>query len=408
MTKASDALGGRGWAVWLAWLVLGVFSILVALTASARYPVSELEQQVSILPAGAPSGLYLERVLVQPLMRWDALFHFPRIVREGYVTDAPTLAFYPLYPLSARVLHLAGVATSWSLLLVSWAATLGYLLVFRRLAALDQSAEDATWATILLLVFPMSIMLYLPYMESLFLLLAAAALYFARRRAWLRAGVAGMLATLTKQPGVLLIIPLAIEAWTQRDENSGSHRESARRWLAIGLIPLAMAAWTLFRVVALETHFTLAGSLPELVLKLVVSSSAEDMVLTRAFTWPWLIIAEAIGKATSTPVVRLNVLFNLGGYVLMLVLFLLAWRSLRPAHRAYAGAVLLLTLLDYTYSQNAVPLPSMFRHAYLAFPVLLALPQIVRTRAARILWATISLVVFLLLMYAYVMKAWIV
>ena len=131
-------------------------------------------------------------------------------------------------------------------------------------------------------------------------------------------------------------------------------------------------------------------------------------MLSRPFAWPWQIIEEAIDLAIKLPFVRLNVLFNLGGYVAVVQLLAGTWRFLRPAYRAYALAVLVLSLLDYSMSVNAVPFPSLFRHAYLAIPVFIGVPRLVRGRFARVIYASLCLVGFLVLLYGYVMKAWIV
>ena len=392
----------------LSWLGLGLLSFPVVLAASARYPVSVLEQQIPILPPRPLSGDYQERTLVDPLFRWDAMYHFPRIVAQGYVPGAATLAFYPLFPLSARVLHMVGMNPYVSLLLVAWIGTLAYLLVFHRLVGLDLPGEDADWAVSLLMVFPMSMILYVPYMESLFLFFAAAALLFARLRLWLVAGLAEMLAALTKQPGILLAIPLAIELLADSSKHRRGLWQTMGSWFSIALIPLAFVSWTIFRVLTFEPTFTFHANLAPTILELLVSSSAGEMVLSRPFAWPWQIIGEAIDLAIKLPFVRLNVLFNLGGYVAVVLLLAGTWRFLRPAYRAYALAVLVLSLLDYSMSVNAVPFPSLFRHAYLAIPVFIGVPRLVRGRFARVIYASLCLVGFLVLLYGYVMKAWIV
>jgi hypothetical protein len=55
-------LAGAGLTVLLLRVVLGLW----ALPTSAAYPDSLLERQVGLLPADAPFGLWLQRVIVMP------------------------------------------------------------------------------------------------------------------------------------------------------------------------------------------------------------------------------------------------------------------------------------------------------------------------------------------------------
>lgn len=392
----------------LLWLTMVAIATTVVIDASVRYRISGLEQQIPAWPAQPGSAAYLKRILVEPFFRWDALYHFLRIETLGYQANSAVLAFYPVYPMLARAGYLAGLDPAVSLLLVSWIFGIGYLFVFRRLASLDSSAREATWATLLLLVFPMSLMLFVPYMESLVLFLAAAALYFARLKWWWAAGLAAMLATLTKQPGIFLVIPLAYELAAEGLPRGRTFWSGASRWLTLAPAPIAMVLWTAFRSFTWDPGFAVTGSIPQIILRALVSSRAGEMVVSRPFAWPWQIIADAVNAAMVVPADRLNVLFNLGGYFLVVLLLAAAWRHLRPSYRAYVLALLIFTLLDYSFDGNAQPLTSMFRHAYLAFPVFLAVPNIVRDRVGRLTYVALGTAGFVVLLYAYVMNGWII
>jgi hypothetical protein len=149
-------------ALWIAWLILEVAVAAVALASSARKPITDQEKQTPAGPFGQVSGAYLERLFVLPRFRWDAQHHFVAITTQGYFANSSTLAFYPLYPLSARLLYLAGLSPHLSLLLLSTLGALAFLFMFRRLAGLDLDERESLWAALVLLVFPMSLILYLP------------------------------------------------------------------------------------------------------------------------------------------------------------------------------------------------------------------------------------------------------
>ncbi len=61
-------------------------------------------------------------------------------------------------------------------------------------------------------VFPTALFFVAPYSESLFLLLSVLVFWWARSRRWELAGLAGALAALTRNVGVLLALPIAVEA----------------------------------------------------------------------------------------------------------------------------------------------------------------------------------------------------
>jgi hypothetical protein len=244
-------------------------------------------------------------------------------------------------------------------------------------------------------------------MESLLLFFSAAALHFARKRRWWLASAASVLAALTKQTGVLLIIPLAMELWADAS-NARAGRRNALNWLALALAPLAVVGWTALRLILFEGGPDLSLGLQEQFLSLLVSSSATEIVETRPFAWPWHVIAEAIDTAINTPAARWTVAANLGGYLMVIALLVGTWGHLRGSYRAYAAVIVALSLLDFSFNRTFIPVPSLFRHAFLAFPIFAAMPLLVRNGRLRILYAAACLVAFLILAYAYVMNGWII
>jgi hypothetical protein len=95
-----------------------------------------------------------------------------------------------------------------------------------------------------LLAFPTAFFLAAFYTESLFLLLALAALWGARRGRWLLAGAAAFGACLTRFNGFVLIPALAAYALASlRDPKA---KRSARPWLAVALASAGAAAYPLY------------------------------------------------------------------------------------------------------------------------------------------------------------------
>ena len=168
--------------------------------------------------------------------RFDALW-FLRIATEGYVDGDGSAVFFPLFPLLVRgVSPLLGGHPLAAAFLVSHAATFGSMVALYFLTAGEFDERTARGTVLYLAVFPTSFFLLAPYSESLFLLLALISMWAARRRLWWIAGLAGAGAAATRNLGVLLVIPLAVEAihqWRERRD---------RRTLAIGLLWSAVVA----------------------------------------------------------------------------------------------------------------------------------------------------------------------
>ncbi|MNZ90980.1 hypothetical protein D3C78_1099520 [compost metagenome] len=60
-------------------------------------------------------------------------------------------------------------------------------------------------------IFPAAFFFFIPMTEALFLALSLMCLYFVRKKEWLIGCLCGALAAYTRSPGVLLIVPVAIE-----------------------------------------------------------------------------------------------------------------------------------------------------------------------------------------------------
>jgi hypothetical protein len=168
------------------------------------------------------------------LLAFDGTW-YRSIAEHGYgPVSSGALRFFPLFPITVRGLHLI-VPLSWSLstVLVANAAAFGaamalYLLVTRDLH--DRLlASRSVW---LLCLGPASFVLVFGYAESLFLLLAIGTLWSLRRQSFWWAALFGLLASLTRPIGVLLVLPALVEVvlrWRR-----GPADRSASSLLAVG------------------------------------------------------------------------------------------------------------------------------------------------------------------------------
>lgn len=224
------------------WLLITTVAALATRYAHANPPVKALGWQLPRLDS--ISGL-----IVQPMRNWDG-FWYSLIAELGYVHSATT-AFWPLYPWSMRFVG--------TLLVIPY-ETAGYILsniaFFAALVALHRFVTEnwgqdvARRSTLLLAFFPTAFYFSAVYSESFFLLFCVLAFTWGRSGRWWLAGGAALLAGLTRNVGVLLLVPLGIMFLRQYGPALRGRWFDPRVWpsqtLALGLIPLGPILYTLY------------------------------------------------------------------------------------------------------------------------------------------------------------------
>ncbi len=194
--------------------------VLIVFLASRVLVVLASVLAVTLLPpdahALAPGG--------EIWLRWDAT-HYLAIAAKGYVPTQvqgqglTSPAFFPLYPL---VMKVGSVFTLGNLylaaLLINGIALFVALYQLFLLARADFGLVVARGAVLAFVAFPTAFFLFVPYAEALFVALAIGAVRAMRLHHWAVAAVLGMLAALTRQAGLILILPFAWEwfrVWSQ-------------------------------------------------------------------------------------------------------------------------------------------------------------------------------------------------
>jgi len=340
----------------LIWLVLRVVSLVVApLAFYFRPPGSRIMAVTS-----------LKGFLLGPWFAWDVRYYV-EIVRNGYQPGSPTANLHPLYPWISALLAAVIREPLLSLLLVSSIAGVLLIIGFYRLAKLDCNDQQAWQATALLLCWPASLALFLPYTEALFLLLSVYCLFAARHQRFWLAGLAGALATLTRQQGLFLVLPLAWEIW----EASGRQWSSAvRKCLSLLLVPAAYALWVVYRAVAINDVHPDFSSIQSFLHTVMISPSSYEITEKHAFLPPWLTIWRGLGafwRHEVSPYAFIDLALGIG----FIALLVLSWRYLRMSYRVYCLAIVLVSLSFYAADEN--PFLALPRHLVLAFPVFIGL-----------------------------------
>ena len=160
-------------------------------------------------PGGGPWRGFPDNLWLDGWTRWDAGW-YRHIATHGYVAEPVgppgqrNLPFYPVYPLTMRLVSLTGLDPLAAGILVSNLAFLVALVLVYRMARARFGADAAFRCVVLLSIFPYAFFFSAVYSESLFLLLAVASLYLGERGRWAAASVCALLCGATRAPGVAL------------------------------------------------------------------------------------------------------------------------------------------------------------------------------------------------------------
>lgn len=283
--------------------------------------------------------------------RWDAE-HYLGIANDGYSGTEP--AFFPFYPMLIR--FVGGFTGSHLIagLLISNAASFFALLYLYKLIEHEYNRHVAQRATFYIAIFPTAIFFSAVYSESLFLFLTVASFYYMRERRWIRAGMFGFFAALTRSEGVLLAAPFAIE-WIVAAHEGG--REFFRYWIAnlvrplfgITLVPLGLACYMTYL-------WVLQGD------PLLFSHVQRHW--GREFAPPWVSVINAFHKiahshAQQTVSTQVQ---ELAFTALMIGVLLIGIRRLRPSYTVYMALSILVPM-------STSSLMSMPRFALVLFPM---------------------------------------
>jgi hypothetical protein len=319
--------------------------------------------------------------LFNPWGHWDGVWYI-KIATSGYADGDGSTAFFPLYPMLLRyvglVMHgnllIAGIVIS----LLCYAASVWLLW---RLVRMDFDEQLASRAVIYLAIGPLSFFLQAVYTESLFLVLTLACFVFAREGRWRLAGVMGLLATLTRSTGVLLLIPMAYFYYEKRGWNLKKTDSHVANML---MVVEGLLVWMTYLALAFgkplsfstaqkqwERHF---GAPNYTVTKAVVATVWGMRKVISAEYYRWLWEAPRPGSEYS------NLATNVLNLAFLVAAALLLWYGARRLPKAYSWYALASLAYPLFFPSKYVPLMSYPRFTLTVFPLYVALALYTRDR----------------------------
>jgi hypothetical protein len=319
--------------------------------------------------------------LLNPWAHWDGVWYI-KIATGGYADGDGSTAFFPLLPLLLRYVGLAFrgnlVVTG---IVISLVCYTGCVWLLYRLVRSDFDEEVASRAVVYLAIGPLSFFLQAVYTESLFLVLTLACFVFAREGHWRLAGIMGLLATLTRSTGVLLLLPMAYYYYEQR---GWKLRRTDAHVANMLMVAEGLLVWM--------TYLSLAFGKP------LLFSSAQAQ-WERGFAAPNYTVAHAVTslfwglrKVVSAEFYRIlwevprpgstygNVGTNLINMVFFVAAALLLWHGARRLPRAYSWYALAALAYPLFFPSQYVPLMSYPRFTLTVFPLYVALALYTRDK----------------------------
>ncbi|HEX6487524.1 MAG TPA: hypothetical protein VF137_01445 [Candidatus Dormibacteraeota bacterium] len=291
---------------------------------------------------------------LQLWQQWDTGWYLA-ISRQGYYSRQAA-AFFPLYPaLIGAVTAVVGDQLRLAVALaISNLGALAGLIGLALLARRESGGEGQAPALRMAVAYPFAFFVAAAYTEGLFLAFAVFALYWAREGRWLPAAAAAFLAGLTRNTGLILVLPLAWEFGRQMGV-----RSPLRVLGGLGVVLAAPAGLAVF-VLYLWRRFG----------DPLLYVHAEHQYWNREL-WPvWRTAAEAVHRLIQ----------NHGGLLpvdLALVLFFLAVTVIAARRVPFAFTLYMLGVL---YTAVALPqpvqhdlIPSAGRYLSVSIPAFLVL-----------------------------------
>ena len=272
--------------------------------------------------------------------RWDAQ-HYLYLAANGYAANGDArnlIAFFPLYPALVSAIASVGLPLRLAALLISNVAGLIAAILLYELARLDQPPKAAFRAAAFFTLFPTAYFLLVGYTEALFCALAFAAVYAARRRRWMAAGMIGGLASAARLTGLVLVPYLLAEA-------AGLRRDGDRRLQRREALSAAVVVILGFAVYLATNQLVLGDPLAFL--------AVQRQHWSHSLAAPWVGFAEAIRSiGWRVPWEKLTVGGGeIAGGLIAYAVTALSWLRLRPADAIYATVLtVMVTFLPFWLS----------------------------------------------------------
>ncbi len=203
--------------------------------------------------------------IIRNLQKWDA-YHYINLIEKGYSGYIENgehlfLVFFPAYVWISRVMRFVVQDTVLAGTLVSVLCYAGACCYIYKIALSYYNKEVAKYSIIYLSVFPFSFFSGFVMTEGLFLLVTSASCYYAINRKWTMFALFGIISSMTRMTGLLVIAFGVIEFFRQEEIFKTPIRQSLKRNLIGRVLKLLIIISPLIgTVIYLQLNYYVDGS----------------------------------------------------------------------------------------------------------------------------------------------------
>jgi Gpi18-like mannosyltransferase len=175
---------------------------------------------------------------------WDSAWYLS-ITAKSYVFSDQSFAFFPALPLFSWLLNLIVQNPVYALIAVSLISGVLWIPIFQLVAEQYTKKTTALVVTLLFASFPyVFLFTTVAYSEGLFLLSTLSAWYFIKKEKIASSSLSAALATLSRVPGLLLLMPMLIEHFWKRPHSTNF--KSKRNIFYFSIPFQAFFAWVFY------------------------------------------------------------------------------------------------------------------------------------------------------------------
>ena len=332
----SDKKRSTGWDI--LWLFLLTRVLLVLVTYFGYILLTQAKY------SNAPVDI---STLIASWDQWDAK-RYLNIALRGYNPATYDLAFFPLFPLLIVIFGYPFGTGSYFVIgmILSNLALLGTLFFLYTLAK-ELGGEQTGRRTLLYLcIFPTAFFFFTAYNESLFLFFTIGGFLALRRQRWWLAGLAGGLSALTRNAGLLFVIPFLYELWIYWQPlktHLWSKRTGhflVRAVIPIMLVPLGTLLYCLY-------NWQITGN------PIAFASIQYHWARYLSFPWVgiWQNIKQVFWKQPFGSFYQVHSLIDLSMTLGFIALIILGWRKLHASYNLWLAILFLYVLVTPSVGQ---------------------------------------------------------
>lgn len=324
--------------------------------------------------------------------QWDGQWYL-KVAKEGYHWNGPefqaNVAFFPLYPLLAKILSLLTGNLELSFLIISHVSFFIFLIFLYKISR-EYFDKDTGFRTIWYIsIFPLSFVFSLFYTESLFMMLTAGAIYFAYKKNWTMAVLLSILSTLTRLSGLVLLPTLLFYYFRN------TKKYKILDILKLFTIPLGVILFSLY------LQFKVGDYLAYIHVLKAWHIIYQNPFLTLLST------IGLIGSLAQNNYFTAIGIFDLATLTFFTILLILSYKRLPLELFLYCLLIFVLSVFKSWEPDFFYPMGSTNRYLFEAFPLFLTLVKFGKNKIFDLAYTTFSLVFLGILSLSFFSGKWV-